>query len=286
MGLIDPLSGNSVSYDGIVFPIAILINYEEKKAIVYNELGCKLLELELTSAEYPGNLTYIAVCGTSTVDSETGEETERIELLVDWIGYILYGGDVSNISPDDPTWAPTDGWSKVWQFKTSDELNDFTTECVYIKDGLLMFKNIPDELSGSLIHHAEGKYYKRIAICAYIRNAISNCTAETIKFECSDGTKYSFGIISMKYNNRHYMRLHTVFAEEIIEFELPPDWIVVVFDFEEGYCKVYNRDKEVIAEIELRYDSSDRLYGRINVWEENWASCKNDVYIDWIAVKE
>jgi|GEM_PF-4904167 len=198
-----------------------------------------------------------------------------------------YTPTTEQIDPNDPTWCPPEGWTKVWKFLSEDELNDFANyikENAYVENGVLEFSP-PDGLWGCAERYVSGTHLVRCAGC--IRISVSQCTANTPFFFPSntfEGKDY-LPRTTLEPSNPNKLRFTDAITGDYLTFDNPSDWFVVVFDFIEEKAKAYDKNKNLIAEFSFTYRSYTGHEYYFIIREANVEGTRFDVKVDWVAVQ-
>jgi len=195
---------------------------------------------------------------------------------------VIPGVNASGLDPNDPEWAPPDGWTKVWEFRTSSELDDFANaEKAYadVESDKLVF-NPPENETGLVVREVNTPY-RKVAVCLKVKILQPPpADFDIVHVEVTDGSEHYLSQLFVMENDTTRLKLHG--STEAV-FNNPEDWIVFVFDKANNVLRVYDKNKNVLAEVEPYRQSMSGMYAMIFLREE----CPIvDVEIDWVAVKE
>jgi hypothetical protein len=199
--------------------------------------------------------------------------------------------NASGLDPDDPAWAPPDGWTKVWEFKSPSELDDAFTTMAFVSVGndQLLF-DPPSGTWASVERYVTGRYYKKVAIC--VKMLEYNTIGGYPNILSGDSYQADTGGIDY-YVNLPVGSPGLILGDNVsgreITIPLPQDWFVIVAEYIEGgggYLRVYDNNKNLLGELQLdRYlpgRSREYIYLRSDRDTEygTWI-----ISVDWIAVK-
>jgi len=187
----------------------------------------------------------------------------------------------AELDPNDPTWAPSEGWTSVWQFNSEEELNDFANYGIanaYVENGVLKFYDTDDGFA----NRSYDINIRKMVICLKVKH-ISNGTAghpTPLIVTVTDGqnmASVSLGALDSE----------TLALSDIGTFQNPNDFFVVVLDFETYTVKVYDRNKNVLIEGTMTLYSTTATGTQIQICEDhNPGNGDSDVEVDWVAVLE
>jgi len=203
-------------------------------------------------------------------------------------GEIEYEVSPSSISPYEEPWMLPQGWTKVWQFNTEEELNDFANaerRNAYVENGKIEF-NPPEDDYGDVIREVM-KFYRRIAICIKVE-LVSGLSSELVCTASScDGNKCKGLYLRTKYNSETELEICDFQGFNCVSFNCPDDWFVIVFDHVDNRIVVYDRNKNIIAEtISAEYTAAS-IVSTIRIDEVKFTGERiTDVKVDWVAVLE
>jgi hypothetical protein len=199
--------------------------------------------------------------------------------------------NASGLDPDDPAWAPPDGWTKVWEFKSPSELDDAFTTISYVSvaNDQLLF-NPPSGKTAYVDQDISGIYYKKVAICLkmqeYNVSGLNVILLEVVSDKANVGGIYADVFVTK--DSPQLLLLDDVSNNQIV-VPIPQDWFVIVAEYTEpsgGYLRVYDSNKRLIAELPLGNDLWNSTVVYLAMW--NGKNTTNGTYIfsvDWIAVK-
>jgi hypothetical protein len=199
----------------------------------------------------------------------------------------------SGLAPEDPLWAPPDGWTVVLDFASIDEVKQlFTSPTGYevVEDGLLTW-NLPFYYSLVAVRESLAQSWTRMAICMKMKLTITGLVTTwmfdfTSSVPASGFVRAGIGIVDstlpLKFRDFTY--------SPILEYDFTPpdDWFVMVMDNtpnQPPYFRVYDRNKNLVFEVGLRRAPTSSYWERliINVW--NTPDFITDYKVDWIAFK-
>lgn len=205
--------------------------------------------------------------------------------LSDNINISEYTTNASGIDPNDPTWAPADGWTTVWEFKDPAELDDFANmeqTYAYVENDELLF-NPPSDHFG-IASRSDSYPIKKFAIC--IKTTILSAgLGDIVEVESDDGIYKK--ALSFRLTNTGRLRLIDYINGNYVDFDNPNDFIIFVVDFENNVARVYDRNKNILAELNLSSEPYTGAGYYIYIWEYNeYQGITDDVEVDWIAIKE
>jgi len=196
--------------------------------------------------------------------------------------------NASGLDPNDPEWMPEDGWTTVWEFKDPAELDDFANsikEDAYVENDVVKFN--PQEDDRACIERYVDSIYKKVAICLKVNVIFTVGSYSIIEGTIQDGTYLHSILLTTIADDVTKLRLVDWGSATSIVFDNPSDWMIVIIDYVNEIAKVYDKNKNVIAELNITPESYTTTGSRIQVCEENHTNfIVNDVEVDWIAVKE
>jgi hypothetical protein len=197
----------------------------------------------------------------------------------------------SGLAPEDPLWAPPDGWTVVFDFASIDEVKQlFTSPTGYetVEDGLLEW-NVP--LYNSLVAERESlaQSWTKMAICMKMKLTMAGLVT-TFLLDITSAVPTSGWIrvdITIE-QSKLPLKVRDLITSPILEYDFTPpdDWFVIVVDNmpnQPPYFRVYDKNKNLVFEIRLRRSPSTNYWERlmINVW--NTPELITDYKVDWIA---
>jgi len=189
------------------------------------------------------------------------------------------------LDPNDPTWTPAEGWDKVWQFESSSEISDFGNngyDYAYVEDGLLKF-NPPSGDSGH-ISRADSYRYKRVAIAFRIKIISISKVIRTMYVVKRANTHSSYTTIIDAYSQTE-LRLRDEGSGSSVVFTNTENWYALVVDYDVMKARVYDINKNLIAEVDVTWESFASYSDMIYIYEYNTSDLVEDVEIDWVAIK-
>jgi len=194
----------------------------------------------------------------------------------------------SGIDPNDPTWCPPEGWTKIWKFLTEDELEDFTQGdyyYAYVENGLLKFDSVTSGYA-----YAEREIYfiyaKRVAICFRINIKISNVIYGFLLVRSENGTIGRTASLYTVSGDTSKIELYASISQDRVVFNNPNDFIVLVYDYDERKTKVYDKNKNLLAEVTMGDGAVDVKKYWIQLLEYTESDCEYDLEVDWVAIQE
>lgn len=252
--------------------------YDKDKNVIYDG-NCPYY----SSTLYTNQIMWLGVWGGSSPYSGTYCE---LYWDIDWIAVKYTPASPSGLDPNDPTWCPSEGWDKVWQFDTEDELNDFANyenRNTYVENSLLKF-NPPAGDYGEATNRNLENVATRIAVCLKV-SAISGDYVDPFGIHSDDGNRlYTVDLYAFHSSNE--LMLYDDIGGNSVTFNNPNDYIVIVFDRSTGKATVYDKNKNVLAELQCSYESGYWVEQLIITREyNNYNSWTTDVEVDWVAVK-
>lgn len=195
--------------------------------------------------------------------------------------------NASGIDPNDPKWAPADGWTTIWEFETQEELEDFADyklEYASAQDSKIVFD--PPDGSWGNAWRDDVVAYRRFAVCLKVAPVDvtydSNCASSEYE-DCSGYLNCDVWIVG---GAPEKLKLRDDVSGASAEFSNPNDWFVVLFDLENRVMRAYDRDGNVLAEQSLAEDECTAVMTIIRLMEGNTAGYRFDLEVDWVAVKE
>jgi hypothetical protein len=199
----------------------------------------------------------------------------------------------SGLAPEDPLWAPPDGWTAVFDFAGSGEIKQLFTSpngYEFVEDGLLGW-NVPLYNALDAEREIRAQAWTKIAICMKMKlTIIGKVTTYLLDFTSTIptsgyvrvGINVDQGMLPLKVRDFSYT--------PILEYDFTPpdDWFVIVVDNTPNrppYFRVYDRNKNLVFEVGLRRAFTTDYWERlvINVW--NTPDFITDYKVDWIAFK-
>lgn len=198
--------------------------------------------------------------------------------------------NASGLDPTDPTWYPDIGYTDVWEFDRAEDLDSFANydrKSAFVEAGMLRFApGTGDE--GYAWRLYTDRFLKVYVVC--LRVSIQSVTEkQAITYIVSRNGTNSYDV-ALQVVDTQTLELLDVISGSSVQFTNPMDWFVVKIDVVNGIARVYNRDKEVIAELGLTPESTNEGRSEIYVCEPNnyppTSPATFDVDVDWIAVHE
>ncbi len=195
--------------------------------------------------------------------------------------------NASGIDPNDPTWMPAGGWDKIWEFETDAELTDFATDQQYasVSDHRVVFEP-PSGSYGYIERDITDGGISKVAIC--LKDIVSSVTDIHMVAGVDvivDGNLYSVSIYTVA-GDPSKLELYDEVSGTSVHFTNPGDWIVLVVDLVNKIARVYDRNKNVLAEVTLSPSSTTQTGYWVYVEEDNESDYTiDDVEVDWIAIK-
>lgn len=203
----------------------------------------------------------------------------------------------SGFDPDDPTWAPAEGWTKVWNFLNMDDVKDYAFNdpnnyrYAATLNGIVKF-DTPSGDYGLLSHYKDAVTFSRVAITFKITNIdTENYDADALGAYIDDGS-VAIGariIIKPLISDKIYLSDYGSGAE--VEIPYNGEWLLFLYDFNERKARIYDKNKQLLAEVMLTnagtvsvesdayaYDYNEFYFGT-----ERWGTFRTQ--IDWIAVQ-
>lgn len=235
---------------------------------------------------------------TSTHLSDSINVSERIEQKVvtvtptqlsDNINVSEYVTNASGIDPNDPEWRPEDGWTTIWEFKDPAELNDFANYSRFsasVENDKLIFN--PPEGDYGQAYRIVSSIYRKVAVCLKVKVLqVADIEDMILHTAVADGSNEYTPSLYTVANDTTKLKL---LNGSVIIFDNPEDWIVYVSDIDNGTIRIYDKNKNVLAETEQAPAESTELGSMIRIIEDNYPTSAlyvvTDVEVDWIAVKE
>jgi len=197
-----------------------------------------------------------------------------------------YAINASGLDPNDPTWAPAGGWEKTWEFKSADELTDFTRDYAYavVEEDMLRFKDIPSGDYGYANRTISNETKNRMAIALKVNVISVDRGAMILNLEFHDG-RSCYGIyLVTDPSDPSVLDLYDVVSGNVVTFNNPNDWFVVILDVANKVAKVYDKNKQVIAQIDLSSASTSEVKYIVYIEEDNVGADVTDVDVDWVAI--
>ena len=193
----------------------------------------------------------------------------------------------SGTDPYDPTWAPPEGWDKVWHFETEEEGPNFGNRqyrYAYVENHCLEF-NPPSGYYGRAWHSAKA-VLKRVA-----------CAIKTYRVVTGQGKELYFSLWTADSDLGHMLDLSITLdnTKLIIRVGIPGvgwtnyyidnpnDYVVVVLDVEENWVRVYDRNKNLLLEV-TGITHKDVVYVVFDEFN-NYYGDTRETSVDWVAIK-
>ena len=202
-------------------------------------------------------------------------------------------GNVSGINPYDPAWMPPDGWTHVWEFTDPHQVNEafnFPCKREVVEGGVLSWA-LPEGMSAGAERFIENQSWTRAAVCLKIN--IMEVLADYGSFIYFNPVPTTNDFAYVDFNLTAGSTDVTVVdgvGTGSATFTPPDDWIVIVVENVPGgsaWCRVYDRNKNIIAEVGLEKRTTVPP-----AYEDMWFEVHNatadgtwDIDIDWIALK-
>jgi len=197
----------------------------------------------------------------------------------------------SGLDPNDPEWAPAEGWTDIWQFTAEDELDDYVKEGNYknarVENSLAILDTTVND-NAWLKRINTQQCCRRVAICLHYEIFQHESDYETIDIHLRDGSKDIWAKMRAipsvdkfyAWDNNYGQTCEFPFSDET-------EWMVIVVDFADGYWKVYGKTKQILCEFPLnKYDTSEleEFISIFALYSEKYGLI-NNIWIDWIAVR-
>ncbi|RLF08429.1 MAG: hypothetical protein DRJ60_00420 [Thermoprotei archaeon] len=194
--------------------------------------------------------------------------------------------NASGLDPNDPTWAPATGWEKIWEFRSPDELNDFATSMMYaaVENDMLIFKDIPSGEYGDVLREVLDVVKSHMAMAIKLNVEALTNSVPVAAFLYDDGTNMYIAYLFTDPSDPSILWLYEYGASATATFVNPNDWFVFCVDIENKVAKVYDKNKQLLAQISLSALPSSRREYAIGIHEENSSIGITDVAVDWVAV--
>ena len=217
-----------------------------------------------------------------------------LNVLEEWTGVSVRPlvTNASGIDPNDPTWMPPDGWTRVWEFTDPAEVNEvfnYPSGYEVVENDVLSWA-LPEGVSVGAERYIENQSWTRAAVCLKIK--ITEVLQNYRGFIYFNPVPAPNEPVGVDFNLTAGSTDVTVvdWAETgSATFTPPDDWIVIVVENALGgsaWCRVYDRYRNVIAEVGLGKGTT------LTAYEDMWFEVHNatdvgtwDVVIDWIALK-
>ena len=200
----------------------------------------------------------------------------------------------SCLDPNDPTWAPSDGWTYVYNFASADELkqafNDLTGYEV-VENGVLKW-NLPPDTDVETRRWIYDQTWRRMAVC--LKMSIKKMWYIATTFLYLRSYMYPDRCIDVDYsiNMTEWTPVIRVFGTGLPQeyyFPPPDDWFVIVIDNTPGqtpYLRIYDRSKNLLLDITLTFASCFTMYEMITFHPMNLTNIIiADIQVDWLALK-
>jgi hypothetical protein len=204
----------------------------------------------------------------------------------------------SCLNPNDPLWAPIDGWTYVYNFASDDEVRQaFYDVSGYevVEDGVLGW-SLPPGKGGFAWQYVEGVAWKKMAVCLKIRPIdVYMNFAYYIYFDSYIAPNSAVDVGFHVVEGSTTMKIKDTFSgggawdPPIYDFTPPDDWIVIVvenYPDRPAYLRIYDSRKNLLFQLQLARGTTDRT------WADAWFMADNgtefgviDVKIDWFALK-
>lgn len=157
----------------------------------------------------------------------------------------------SNLDPNDPAWTPREGWSKVYNFETFDELLEWandelinatvTNSVVHSDDGVGMaVSRLMLTTTGEL-----GVSNYKFAVCFAIPRAIINSGMRIAIYVSSNYGELDISLID---ESPAKLVAYDPSVEGVYKFWNTFQWLVLFVDFENGIFRVFDHNKNIILE--------------------------------------
>ena len=204
----------------------------------------------------------------------------------------IIGVPASGLDPNDPTWCPAEGWTKIWQFMEEAELDDYANYAkkdaqVDAERGVVVFTP-PTSDYGVIDRYITDRHFKRIAICFrvdIIQPVADRVIVNAISSNLDANKSIDTGVFSS--DNPDKLRIWDNVKAQYYEISHPKTWMVFVVDFTEQKARLYDQNKNLLIEVLLDISSpSETSYECYAVEQNQIDSFIDDVEVDWIAVLE
>lgn len=201
--------------------------------------------------------------------------------------------DPSGLDPNDPTWAPPDGWTEIYNFDAW--LDSYTAFNNYHLggngNGLIVFGSDKNDYS-SAVTDRYGKFYRKIALAIkFIR--VNFTTTDTYISELYSDKANTNGVWFNLYtvaNERKIKLVDNNNPDQPMIIPIPDDWFVFVVEVLDsgGVVKIYDKNKTLIGQYNIAPDIwiYDYFYFKIDSRNQYQTSDVWSFVIDWIALKE
>jgi hypothetical protein len=198
----------------------------------------------------------------------------------------------SGLAPEDPLWAPPDGWTVVFDFASIDEVKQlFTSSTGYevVEDGLLTW-NLP-VYSLDAVRESLAQSWTRMAICMKMKLTITGFVSIWLFDFVSCVPASGFvrtGIVIVDSTLPLKFRDYTFSPILEYDFTPPDDWFVMVMDNtpnQPPYFRVYDKNKNLVYEVGLRRGPTISYWERLMINVFNSPYFITDYKVDWIAFK-
>jgi len=198
----------------------------------------------------------------------------------------------SGLDPYDTPWATAEGWTKVWNFDTTAELEEFadTKENAYVQNSVLTFSG-----SGHVFKHEADKYLKRAAICVkvipfYAAQSWPVCYLLSERYIPAVGGQSGEGSIYVTENNDLLALVARGNISQTFNFSNYKDYYVLVvsWDYDAGIvtANVYNKHKTKIAEQSASLGGTLNTNWEVHIQAKDTTDLKFMTFVDWVAVLE
>ena len=287
-----------LDYNGDWIVVDCYVN-ESSYVKIYDKNKNLLLQHNVT------NLTDTSIYGAIIRVATNDEGESKAKIDIDWIADVEpQPSNASGLDPNDPTWAPSEGWTKIWEFNTQDELDDFaniTKMSVIQEDSYITSPS--DSCPWSEARRQQGNVkLKRVAVCLYVPSTPLLCEPDWLYAYPLDFVSNSFnayvdstkkfanGKLQDKYLSDNVTRKFRLEAGNN-NTEIDPvldEWLVFLVIFDDATqtvtARLYNKNKNVICEITGAYSSStiETLYSETIIHFSN-SMWNNRGKIDWVA---
>jgi len=192
------------------------------------------------------------------------------------------------LDPNDPLWMPAGGWDSVWEFDSDAELNDFANagqQYAYTEDGLLKF-NPPSGDYGCAVRSESGVYYTKAATSFRVPSVVSASNLPYVVIILKNDGSTSYGaMVAINTSDPSKLQLVDYGSGSAVDFAWSPDSFVLVVDFATNTARVYDQNKNVVAEITMTPYSESIDASEIYIYESKYDGDDFETEVDWVAVK-
>ena len=203
---------------------------------------------------------------------------------------ISFETQTSGLDPNDPLWAPWDGWDEVIEFTSEDDLNWFDdVNGAVVEDGLCKLE--PPIGSGETYKIWKGGSFERAAVCFFYIEKTADSNTQYVAYLYSLKDLLGMGAELGHHFQPAYTYITDIHGGTTTDIgDRRGKWLVFLIDHSGEWAKVYEGNSLIHQEslatyehpspwIPPPYSPGIGCYGIDNQPRCHWT------YVDWIAVK-